>query len=303
MTIFTGSNFILDLGRESAFNSGVTSGFDMGSLGVGTKLSTFSLKNNYEPIYGVNQRTPQGWYSKGVAVDVSTDFYLAGDNQSWLDFVLTGSGGSSTTPNTSWSSGTTVNSGYAQVQSFISAYDLYSVSGIVYDSAKVSVKQGELVQVSLTGTGTAETTTTPGSSISAAVPSEVYSWKDATVEIGSTLAAIPTPIDTLDMTITTSKKQIYGLGSVEYAGYYLQEFKVEGTLDVYHDSGLIETLFEYNLGTTDSAVALTDNLKIVIGNYTFNITGLIRNEGQMEVPPVKEVMDKISFMGTAMTVS
>ncbi len=306
MPIFTGSNFILDVGRESAFNDGVTSGFDMGSLGAGLQLSTFTMKNDFNPIYGVNQRTPLGWYTKGLKVDFSADFYACDDSdtaKSWLDFVLTGSGGSSTTPNTSWSSGTTINSAYGQIQSYLSAYDMYTVSGIVFDSAKINVQQGELVKVSLSGTGTQETTSAPTTSISVTPPSDVLSWKDATVEIGATLASVPTPIESLDMTISTSKEQIYGIGSDIYQGYYLKEFKVEGSVNIYHDSGLIGDIFGYGISSSDSAVSLTDNLKLTIGDYTFNITGLIRNEGEMNIPPVKEVMDKISFMGTAMTVS
>jgi hypothetical protein len=302
-TIYTGSNFILDVGRESSFNSGESGGFDMGSLGAGLELSTFSIKNNYDPIYAVNQRTALGWYSKGVAVDFTADFYICSDNMNWLDFILTGAGGSSTTANTSWSSGLSVNSAYSQIQSYLNSYQMYSLSGIVFDSAKIAIKEGELVKVTLTGTATQETTSTPTSSISVTPPSEVLSWKDATVQIGSTLASIPTPIQSLDMTITTSKKQIYGLGAVTYQGYYLQEFKVEGTLTAYHDTGLIEGIFEQGLGTTDSAVSLSDNLSLVVGGYTFDINGLISNEGEMNVPPVKEVMDKISFMGTTMTVS
>ncbi len=306
MAVYTGTNFLLDLGRESSFNTGSTSAFDMGSLGVGLKLSTFSMKNQANPIYGVNQRTALGWYSKGVDVDVSADFSLADDSdttKSWLDFILTGAGGSATTPNTSWSSGGTVNTGYASIQSYMSAYEMYAVSGIVFDSAKISIKEGELVSVTLSGTGTQETSSVPTSSISVTPPTNVLSWKDASVEIGSTLASIPTPIDSLDMTISTNKKMIYGLGSLVYQGYFLQEFKVEGTMSVYHDSGLMEDIFKYNIGSSDSQFALTDNLQITIGTYTFSISGLIRNEGAMDVQPVKEVMDKLSFLGTTMTVS
>ena len=305
MVIYTGTQFILDVGRESAFASGVTGGYDMGSLGVGLKLSTFDIKNQFNPIYGVNQRTAQGWYSKGVDIAFDADFYLADDSnaKSWLDFVLTGSGGSATTPNTAWTSGSTVNSGYAQIQSYSSAYEMYTVDGIIFDTAKLSVKQGELASVTLSGVGTNEVSSVPTSSISVTPPSDVLSWKDATVEIGSTLTPVTNLIESLDMTITTSKQMIYGLGSLTYQGYYLQEFKVEGTLSVYHDSGIIEAIQDFGGTSGSSNVALTDNLQLKIGSYTFGISGFIRNEGEMDVPPVKEVMDKLSFYGTAMTAS
>lgn len=301
--IYTGSNFLLDFGRESAFNDGITNAFDMGLLGTGLKLSTYTMKNNYNPIYGVNQRTAKEWYSEGVAIDVTSDFYLTDDNKSWLDFILTGSGGSSTVANTAWTSGLTVDTGYAQVQSYFSAYELYTISGIVYDSAKLTVKNGSLAEVSLSGTGTKQAVSTPASGLTVTPPTNVLSWKDATVTIGNPLSGFNLPIQELDLTISTNKEQVYGLGSVEYQGYYLKQFQVEGTLSVYHDSGLMESLFEYGSGSSNSDIALTDELELTIGSYTFDITGLIRNQGQMNIPPVDEVTDQLSFMGTSISVS
>ncbi len=300
--IYTGSNFLIEFGSETSFNAG--SGLNYGTLGAGMKLSTYEIKNNFEPVYTLGQRYPEAWYSKGVSVDVSSDFYLTDDtaeSAGWLDYVLTGGTPNTSGYNTAWTPGLTVATGYTNIQSYYSAYDMYSVSGIVFDTAKLNVKQGAIAQVTLTGTGTQESTTTPTSSISVTPPTNVLTWKDATVQIGTTLAGFSTPIQELDMTITTSKELLYGLGELTYQGYYLKQFKVDGTLSVYHDSDIMGTIFEADSAATE--VTLADQLKLVIGGYTFTITGMVRNEGSMEVPPVDEVVDKLSFDGTYISVA
>ncbi len=300
--IYTGSNFLIEFGSETSFNAG--SGLNYGTLGAGMKLSTYEIKNNFEPVYTLGQRYPEAWYSKGVSVDVSSDFYLTDDtaeSAGWLDYVLTGGTPNTSGYNTTWTPGLTVATGYTNIQSYYSAYDMYSVSGIVFDTAKLNVKQGAIAQVTLTGTGTQESTTTPSSGIVVTPPTNVLTWKDATVQIGTTLAGFSTPIQELDMTITTSKELLYGLGELTYQGYYLKQFKVDGTLSVYHDSDIMGTIFEADSAATE--VTLADQLKLVIGGYTFTITGMVRNEGSMEVPPVDEVVDKLSFDGTYISVA
>ena len=300
--IYTGSNFLIEFGSETSFNAG--SGLAYGTLGAGMKLSTYEIKNNFEPVYTLGQRTPEAWYSKGVSVDVSSDFYLTEDtaeSAGWLDYVLTGASPNTDGYNTSWSAGLTVATGFTNIQSYFTSYDMYSVSGILFDSAKLDVKQGAIAQVTLTGTGTQETTTAPTSSLNLTPPSQVLTWKDATVQIGSTLAGFSTPIQELDMTISTNKELLYGLGQLTYKGYYIKQFKVEGTLSVYHDSDILGTIFEADNAATQ--VTLADQLQLVIGDYTFTIAGMVRNEGSMEVPPVDEVVDKLSFEGTSMTVA
>jgi len=267
MAIFTGANFIYNIGLESSYAGSVSTWY--GVLGWGSKISTFSIKNQFEGVYQLNSQYYQGYYSKGESVDVTIDFYLCGDNKNWINLVL-----NATTS--------------AQLQIQTGEGTVYTIPGIRFNQAKISVKTGDLVSVSLTGVGQTMTVGTVMAS-TPTIPTDVYTFKDVTVA-----GNIPTD---LDITIDNQSEMIYKLGSVMYAGFAMKGYKVSVDLTMYHDA----TTQLVSLLTANSPSPGTQT--ITIGNYTITISDIIANEGAMTVEPVTPVQDKISYIASNISIS
>ena len=272
-TIYSSASFQGEVGSETSYNLG--SGTSYGALGVQMSIDAFTAKNQYEPLYQLAQRSPINYYTKGHQMSVNTKFVLAEDNKNWLNFILQNNG-----------SGTyqvgNVSSGFATVYG---GGKSYTASGLVFDGATLSFEEGKTVDVSMNATGANLTMGT--TAITPTYPSSFVTWTSATIN------GITQPVNKMTLNIDNAPALYYGLGSVEYVTYIPLKFKVHGSLDIYHDADIIDTILS----------APSNTVTINAGNYTFTISGLYYDTGEINIVPVTTVMDKLTFVGNTITIS
>jgi hypothetical protein len=269
VVISTSAGWNFNMGIESSFNSGT--GTYIGQPGVGAKITTFEVKNNLQGVYQLNTRLPTVFFSKGIEIDIGVDFIFANDNVQWMQYILTGGsvvGGS-------------VASGFIVVQT--PEGNVWSVSGIVYDSVKFSVSAGGELTVSLSGKGTkfssvAETITAP------TIPSQIVTWDKCNLNIGG-----GQPIQNMNVTINTNAELFRTLNNLYYVAYLPKEFSGEFSAEIMHDSGIIETL------QLSSNPAGTQSATVTLGSHTLTL-GVAPNSGGIKVEPVNPVIDSLSFV-------
>lgn len=280
MTIYSSAEFNYDIALETAFNSKAV-GTDLGTIGIGGSFSTYAVKNNFNPIYSIGKRTPDDFYSAGEAIDVSLDFVMCGDEKDWLQSILTYASG---TPN-QYSTGNTMSSLMASLET--SGGNVWTVGGIGVKSAKVTVNEGDVVKTTLDGTGTSYASAT--GTVSPTTPTELYTWKDVSIN-GITTGLIKS----LDFTIDTGMAMIYALGSLNYQAFLPLKSTLSGSIEAYHESGVIESIIGQTAGTS---------LVITIGNYTFTFADVWTDEGDLNLKPVEAVTDKINFYAQTLVVT
>ncbi len=280
-TIYSSANFQFDFGAETSFNSGA--GTDYGALGVAMKVGTFEPDNQYEALYQINQRNPVAFYSKGQKFNINTDFTMANDNVNWLNYILYNSATNTyTVGNVSSAYGTLVGGGKS-----------YNASGVIFDGATINFEQGKPVEVTMDGVGTRLTMGT--ATVSPTIPSQFVTWTTVTV------GGITQPIESLNLKIENAPERYYTLGSLDYVAYIPLKFSVTGTIKIYHDSDIIDTIM--GSSTTQNPPTSPITLTITAGNYVFSIAGLYYNTGKINIVPVETVMDEITFVGENLTVT
>lgn len=265
MTIWTGANYSLELGAESSFKSG--SGTSFGAVGFGTKLSSYSIKQNMEGVYNLGSNVYAGYYSKGYSIDIGLDFALCGDNKNWIKWL---------------GIGTALVSAYANVGT--GEGTKYTVSGIIFKEARITARTGELVMVSLSGEGSNFSSTT--GTVATTYPTQFYTFKDVVLSGYGV-------VTNLELTIDTQAEMLYNLGDLHYVGWAIRGYRVTGSIEAYHDVGsAIPTL----LGATPSSLSFS------IGSYTFTISDFVMNEGAVTIEPVTPVVDRISFVASKISI-
>ena len=279
-TIYSSANFQFDFGAETSFNLG--SGTDYGALGVAMQVGTFQPSNEYEALYQINQRNPVAFYSKGQKFNIDTKFSMANDNVKWLNYILNNSGiNTYTVGNVTSAYGTLVGGGKS-----------YNASGIIFNGATIDFEQGKTVDVTMDGVGTHLTMGT--ATVTPSIPSQFVTWT------GVTVGGITQPIQKLNLKIDNAPARYYTLGSLDYVAYIPLKFSISGTIDIYHDSDIIDTIMG---SSTTNPPTTPITLTITAGSYVFTITGLFYNEGKINIVPVETVMDEITFVAENLTVT
>ena len=295
-TIYTGANFTINHYIETSYGTGTTGATAVGNLGIAEKVTTFNIQNQYNPLYSLGSREIQAYYSKGWKVSLNVEFVMCGDNKNWLNYVLQSNGVSPPTYDVGG-----IKSDAIQIAT--GEGTVYVINGIIYTDANITVTEGDIVKVTLSGVGRAMTSYT--GTITTTIPSDLYTYKDVTAStVGNLGNGI---IKDFSIDIKNSPEQYYSLGSLEYQAYLPTKFEASGSWTVYHNSSPSEMPTVLPTTATSSADVITPFSTVYIGTdankYTFSVSAGVINEGEMTVEPVTVVLDKITYIGSAVSVT
>ena len=283
--VYSSAGFKFDISAETAFNSGtILAGFDFGAAGIGTKFTSYELDNAWNPIPEIGQRTPQAYYTAGLSAPVNVDFMMCQDQIGWLGFVLTNS---SATVVGTFTPGNTIYTG--QVQLGTPQGSAFTIGGIVFTQAKISVKKEAPVEVTLNGVGTSFGTATGTISGTGAVPSTLLTWKDVSLT-GITTALV----QELDITINTGAKQYYALGSVNYQTYLPLASDIQVDITAFYYDGGLEEIF---------AMVTAGTVTIAFGTHTATFTGTYLTKGTLQLQPVTEAISQFTFKAQSVSIA
>ncbi len=291
--VYTGANFQISHYIESSYGAGTSLALaNIGNLGVAEKVTTFQIDNQFEPLYNLGTREIAQYYSKGWRVNVTVEFVMCGDQKQWLNYVMAGnSGGTSTT----WGVGN-INSDAIVINTGEGTQ--YIVSGIVYTDASISITEGDVVKVTLSGAGQKFYKPAAAFTPSFTIPTDLYTYKDVTVESGI--------VKSFTIDIKNNPEQYYTLGALDYQAYLPLKFEASGKWEVYHNSAA--SLLPSTLpATVTSPANIQTNISCVIGTdsnkYTFTASNVVYNQSEMNVEPVQTVIDTITYIAGDLTVS
>ncbi len=291
--IYSAAGFTWDIATETSFNSG-TKGTDLGILGVGANFTSWELDNEWTAVYQIGQRAPQAYYTAGLKTAVGIDFYACADGWNFWTLALPAIG--TGTYSVSTVMGSTVQPSSAMLMVGTPQQNTFQVQGIVFQTLKLNVDQTAPVKVSLTGVGSAFSSTYGSGTVAVGTyPSQMLTWKDVTVSTGTTTVASVAAsfVKTLDMTITTNAQQFYALGSPNYQAWVPKASKIECTLTMFHQDPNIEYLFNYLSASTNVGGTITVNFGTT---HAVQFQGCYLKKGGITgLKGVEEVMDAVSF--------
>lgn len=285
--IYSSTGFQFDVGVETAFNSG-TVGTDLGALGIMAQFTSYELDNNWTELYEIGQRYPQAFYSAGLKAPTAIEFYMCQDQIGWLGFALGAAVGGTYTV------GNTIQTG--QVSLWTPQNNVFTVGGIVFNTAKISTTQGSPVSVSLNGVGTSFSSA-GGTIVPGAIPSTLLTWKDCSILTGTVAGNVygtitSSLVESFDFTIDNSAKMFYALGSASYQTYLPLQSVISGNITAFHNDSAYNDIYSAIVG---NSVAQGGTLGIAIGTRTALFTGTYLTKGSLQLAPVKEAMNTLSF--------
>lgn len=291
--VFSSTSFTWDVATETSYNSG-TVGTDFGALGIGASFTSYELDNAWTEAYQIGQRTPEAYYTQGLQAVTNIDFLMCQDQIGWLQFVLGSATGGTYTVGSVIASGM-IKLGTPQGNSF-------TIGGIAFASAKIAVTQGGAVKVSLAGTGTSFTEVTGGGSLVAStIPTSLITWKDVTVNTVIGVGTIaPTLVQELDFTINTGAKLYYALGSPQYQAYLPLQSQIECNITAFHQDTNIQYLYNYLASQTPDTVGGT--VVVNLGTHTATFTGCYLKKGTLQLQPVTEAVNQLTFRAINVTI-
>lgn len=324
--VFPASQFEAKFAIEESFNSGYSSSTtgQLGILGLGMNLTTFKADDQFDPLFRLGSRTAQTFYSKGVKFEADVDFVLAADSGNWLKSIFMYSYTTTaqvTYPTTTAATVTaytvpdfeTSSTGAGRLPSLAvavhDAFDnMYIGSGLVADSITIDYKEESTVDVKISFKG-ADLNYYPSGSApagsqtftSTAYPSEALTWAATFITDDQTTSSnlVTQPVKEFSLKLDNSIEMLYGLGDVVYLDFVPKEFKVTGTIKVYHNSGLVEQITKFAKDETDHVNA---NLILKVANaqhgYIFIIENNWYTSGGFTLKPVDPVIDEIEFKAT-----
>ncbi len=325
--VFPASQFEAKFAVESSFNAGYSTTNVLGVLGLGMNLTAFKVEDQFEGLFRLGSRTAQTFYSKGVKVSIDADFVLAADNGNWLkaffDYSYTTTAYPTNPATTTAKSVTaytvpdfqTSSTGAGKLPSLSVAvhdafYNMYIGSGLVANTVDINYEEGAAVDVKLNFLGTdlqyyakgsASIPTGSNSFSSALYPSQPLTWAATVISSDTTSSSQITrqPVKSFKLKLDNDVDMFYALGDVFYSNFVPRKFKVSGSIDVYHDSGIVEQISSF---AKDESSHVNASITLKVANsqygYIFIIDNNWYNEGGFTLKPVDPVIDNLTFEAT-----
>jgi hypothetical protein len=255
----TGALAYCKYGYEATF--GTAPGTRPEQFGHGVKVTSWSLDNAVNPIWGLGNPEPATYADGPVALDFGIEFEMAASDSKWLKGIFGAVTDGGATPYThAYAKAAEPPSLTVDLQFDLGTDAMYQLTGVVITSANITIEAGDtpahcsLTCIAKTVTESAASYGTPPT----APVDNVWSFGHATFTFNNVVLG---KVERCEFKIGHDAKMIYGLGSRVAAarvnGKLSYSARVVSLFEAHDD------LFKYALGSSSALSPETDSVDLV----------------------------------------